>query len=212
MIPARRPPCCLRLCGPGLLSSTRKKPRWVPPLELPQTGGGSDVSKDAVHRVWREADLKPHRLERYLASDDPDFERKATDILGLYLRPPQHAAVFCVDERTTIQALDRLDPGRQEIHIILDNLAAHKTQRVHDFLARHSRVRFHSTPTYSSSLNQVELWSTKIEREVIARAIFTPVPDLARNSGATLTPTQPTLAPSGNTLTLLAVYVLTNSL
>src|SRR5258708_11287298 len=68
------------------------------------------VSKDVVHRVWKEAGLKPHRIERYLASDDPDFESKAADIIGLYLNPPQHAAVFCVGEKTSIQALDRLDP------------------------------------------------------------------------------------------------------
>jgi hypothetical protein len=61
-------------------------------------------------------------LERYLASDDPEFENKAADIIGLYLRPPQHAAVFCVDEKTAVQALDRLDPvltlspGRAERH------------------------------------------------------------------------------------------------
>ena len=75
-----------------------------------------------VHHVWREAGLKPHRLERYLASDDPDCEQKAADVIGLYLNPPQHAAVFCVDEKTAIQALDRLDPvlplspGRAERH------------------------------------------------------------------------------------------------
>jgi hypothetical protein len=45
-----------------------------------------------------------------MASDDPDFEAKAADIIGLYLNPPQHAAVFCVDEKTAIQAPDRLDP------------------------------------------------------------------------------------------------------
>lgn len=45
-----------------------------------------------------------------MASDDPDFESKAADIIGLYLNPPEHAAVFCVDEKTAIQALDRLDP------------------------------------------------------------------------------------------------------
>jgi transposase len=80
------------------------------------------ISKDTVHRIWRTAGLKPHRLERYMASDDCDFERKATDVIGLYLHPPQHAAVFCVDEKTAIQALDRLDPvlplspGRAERH------------------------------------------------------------------------------------------------
>ena len=57
-----------------------------------------------------------------MASNDPHFEEKAADIIGLYMNPPQHAAVFCVDEKTAIQALDRLDPvlplspGRAERH------------------------------------------------------------------------------------------------
>src|SRR6202521_1553583 len=224
-----------------ILSATRKKPgdgstHWSC-RKLATTLG---VSKDAVHRVWKEAGLKPHRLERYLASDDPEFESKAADIIGLYLRPPQHAAVFCVDEKTAIQALDRLDPvlplspgraerhgfeyyrhgtlslyaaldvksGRvtgktaarhtscdfigflrevisscppkQQIHIILDNLSAHKTPSVREFLERNPRVRFHFTPTYSSWLNQVEIWFAKIERDVIARGVFTSVADLRR--------------------------------
>lgn len=61
-------------------------------------------------RVWAKHGLKPHRLERYLASNDPDFETKAADVIGLYLHPPQQAAVFCVDEKTAIQALNRKDP------------------------------------------------------------------------------------------------------
>ena len=76
-----------------------------------------------------------------------------------------------------------LCPRRQEIHIILDNLAAHKTQLVREFLACHPRVQFHFTPTYSSWLNQVELWFAKIERQVIARGIFTSVPLLAFSFG-----------------------------
>jgi hypothetical protein len=106
-----------------ILSATRKKPsdgstHW----SCRKLAAALDISKDAVHRVWKESGWKPHRLERYLASDDPEFETKAADILGLYLRPPQHAAVFCVDEKTAIQALDRLDavlplsPGRAERH------------------------------------------------------------------------------------------------
>ena len=75
-----------------------------------------------VARIWAKHGLKPHRLEGYLASNDPDFETKAADVIGLYLNPPQHAAVFCVDEKTAIQALDRKDPvlplspGRAERH------------------------------------------------------------------------------------------------
>lgn len=198
------------------------------------------ISHMMVARVWQRAGLKPHRIERYMVSDDPDFETKAADIIGLYVKPPQHAAVFCVDEKTAIQALDRLDPvlplspGRlerhgfeyyrhgtlslyaalntksgevmgktaarhtsqefvaflaelvanqprgKEIHLIADNLAAHKTKRVEQFLAAHPKVHLHYTPTYSSWLNQVENWFAKIERDVIARGVFTSVKDLAR--------------------------------
>ena len=72
-----------------ILGATRKKPtdgstHWSCRKLAARLG----VSKDAVHRVWREAGLKPHRIERYLASDDPEFETKAADIIGLYLHPP----------------------------------------------------------------------------------------------------------------------------
>jgi len=73
-----------------------------------------------------------------------------------------------------------LCPPRQQIPIILDHLSAHKTQAVREFLEQHPRVPFPFTPTYSSWLNQIELWFAKIERELIARGIFTSVPDLAR--------------------------------
>jgi transposase len=68
----------------------------------------------------------------------------------------------------------------KEIHIVLDNLSAHKTQAVRNFLEASPKVRFHFTPTYSSWLNQVEIWFSKIERDVIARGVFTSVHDLRR--------------------------------
>ena len=80
------------------------------------------TNHNRVARVLAKAGLQPHRLRRYMASDDPDFETKAADIIGLYLKPPVNAAVFCVDEKSAIQALDRLDPvlplspGRAERH------------------------------------------------------------------------------------------------
>jgi transposase len=198
------------------------------------------LSKSTVQRIWRQARLRPHRLDRYMASNDPEFEEKAADIIGLYMKPPQHAAVFCVDEKSAIQALDRLDPilpmspGRAErhgleyfrhgtlslyaaldvrtgkvvgktaprhtsaefidfltevvgtakwageIHIVPDNLSAHRTKAVNEFLEANPKVKFHFTPTYSSWLNQVEIWFSKIERDVIARGVFTSVADLAR--------------------------------
>jgi transposase len=66
----------------------------------------------------------------------------------------------------------------KEIHIIADNLSAHRTSKVWEFLERNLHVRIHYTPTYSSWLNQVEIWFSKIQREVIARGIFVSVKDL----------------------------------
>src|SRR5271166_4697026 len=239
--PGQKPSVLTPALRARILSATRKKPsdgstHW----SCRKLASVLGVSKDAVHRVWQEAGLKPHRLERYMASDDPEFETKAADILGLYLHPPQHAAVFCVDEKTAIQALDRLDPvlplspgraerhgfeyyrhgtlslyaalhtatGRvhgktaarhtsaefvafltdivanqprgKEIHVIADNLSAHKSQPVKAFLEAHKKLHLHFTPTYSSWLNQVELWFSKIERDVIAQGVFTSVSDLKR--------------------------------
>ena len=68
----------------------------------------------------------------------------------------------------------------REIHVIVDNLSTHKTERVQLFLGEHPQVKLHFTPTYSSWLNQVELSFSKIERDVIARGIFTSVKDLSR--------------------------------
>ena len=81
-----------------------------------------------------------------------------------------------------VSFLDQIVAGRQlqEIHIILDNLSAHKTKLVKEFLADHPNVALHFTPTYSSWLNQVESWFSRIERDVISRGVFTSVSDLAR--------------------------------
>src|SRR5215203_5835766 len=224
-----------------ILSKTRQRPpdgstHWST-RKLAKALGISHV---LVGRVWRRAGLQPHRLERYMLSDDPAFEQKAADVIGLYLNPPQHAVVFAADEKTAIQALDRLDPvlplspgraerhgfeyyrhgtlslyaalnvrtgeiigqtvprhtsdafvdflndivdtqpRRREIHVIVDNLSAHKTKKVQAFLEAHPHVHLHFTPTYSSWLNQVELWFAKIERDLLARGILTSLPDLAR--------------------------------
>ena len=79
---------------------------------------------------------------------------------------PRHTSAAFVDSSapsSTSQAKGR------EIHVIADNLSTHKTQAVHTFLATHPTVHLHFTPTYSSWLNQVELWFAKIERDLLAR-------------------------------------------
>ena len=198
------------------------------------------ISHMMVARVWQKHALRPQRLERYMASDDPDFEKKAADIIGLYLDPPAHAAVFCVDEKSHIQALDRLDPvlplsagraerhgfeyyrhgtlslyaafntktgevlGRtasrhtsaefvafltdivvnqprgKEIHVIADNLSTHKTPLVAQFLTDHPKVHLHFTPTYSSWLNQVELWFSVLSRRFLRRGDFASAEEFER--------------------------------
>ena len=195
------------------------------------------VSHMTVMRLWHKAGLQPHRLRGYLASPDPEFEAKAKDILGLYLDPPKNAAVFCIDEKTAIQALDRSQPAlpmragqverraveyvrhgtvslfvalqvhkgkvvgrcaprhtseefveflnqgvaghqRKTIHVILDNLAVHKTPLVRTWQKQHPNVHFHFTPTYASWLNQVEIWLGMITRDCIRRGVFHSVPEL----------------------------------
>jgi transposase len=68
------------------------------------------MSRTMVHRVWQRFDIPPHRVEKFKISNDPQFEEKVRDIVGLYLNPPDRALVLCVDEKSQIQALDRTRP------------------------------------------------------------------------------------------------------
>src|SRR5262245_4608201 len=198
------------------------------------------ISHMRVARVWAKAGLQPSRRRHYLASDDPAFESRAAAMIGLYLKPPAHAAVFCVDEKSAIQALDRrnpvlpLSPGRAErdgfeyfrhgtlslyaalevsrgevlgkttprhtsaecvafladlvatqpddtaVHVMAYNLLAHKPMALAEFFAAHPNTQLHYTPTYSAWLNQIEIWFSKIQRELIARGIFASRNDLKR--------------------------------
>jgi transposase len=69
------------------------------------------INHSFVNRVWREVGLKPHLTAQFKVSNDPAFEDKLHDVVGLYLSPPENAVVFCVDEKSSIQALDRTQPG-----------------------------------------------------------------------------------------------------
>lgn len=69
------------------------------------------VSSATVQRIWEARGLKPHRVKTFKLSRDPKFVEKLTDVVGLYLNPPDKAVVLCVDEKSQIQALDRTQPG-----------------------------------------------------------------------------------------------------
>src|SRR3954462_6009121 len=97
------------------------------------------VSRTIVDRVWQRHDVQPHRVERFKLSNDPQFEEKVRDIVGLYLDPPDRALVLCVDEKSQIQALDRTAP-------ILPLRAGLPERQTHDY-------KRHGTTTLFAAFN-----------------------------------------------------------
>ncbi len=198
------------------------------------------IGKDAVARIWSDHHLKPWKVDTFKISNDPRFEEKLIDVVGLYLDPPKRAAVFSFDEKTQVQALDRtqpslpMRPGRAgtmthdykrhgttdlfaalnvatgevltdchkghtaadvlrffkhidahverglQVHVVLDNLSAHKAPEIVTWLAhpRRQRWHLHFTPTSSSWLNLVERWFKELTDKRLRRGAFTSVPDL----------------------------------
>jgi transposase/transposase-like protein len=195
------------------------------------------VGKDTVARIWRARKLRPWLVDTFKLSNDPAFEEKLVDVVGLYLDPPERAVVFSFDEKTQCQALDRTQPslplkaGRArtmthdykrngttdlfaalnvgtgevihqtrkshkgsdvlaffkwidlhtprdlEIHVVLDNLSAHKAPEVREWLAkpRQARWHMHFTPTSSSWLNLVEGWFAQLTNKRLRTGSFNSV-------------------------------------
>ncbi|MEP6980792.1 MAG: IS630 family transposase [Nakamurella sp.] len=224
----------------GILSATL----LAPPKRLGVTHWSSrlladhlKVGQNTVLRTWRHYRVQPWRSGTFKFSTDPELVAKVTDVVGLYLGPPENAIVLCVDEKSQIQALDRTQkmlPMRtgstekrthdyvrhgtstlfaaldiatgkvtaatkprhrrqeflaflkqvaraypeRELHLVMDNYAAHKTPEVKDWLAANERITVHFTPTSGSWLNLVEVWFGIIERQAIRRGTFTSVRDL----------------------------------
>jgi transposase/DNA-binding CsgD family transcriptional regulator/transcriptional regulator with XRE-family HTH domain len=204
--------------------------------ELAQRHG---ISKTTVAEIWRAFGLKPWRQDEYKISPDPDLVEKIRDIVALYMSPPVAAAVFAVDEKPQIQALNRTAPTlpmlpttparathdyqrngtcdlfaaleiatgkvitdirkshtsadfiaflnkvnrnvptELDVHVILDNLSAHKTPAVHKWLLRHKRFHLHFTPTYGSWMNLVERWFSALTTKKLQRSAHRSVKELA---------------------------------
>ena len=196
------------------------------------------LSNAAVHRIWQRHGLQPHRVATFTVSNDPQLAEKVRDIVGLYLNPPDKALVLSVDEKTSIQALDRTQPGLPmkkgrcqtrtsdykrhgtttlfaalnvldgtvigqcvtrhtakefiaflrkidrgtpsdlDLHVIVDNDSAHKTDAVKRWLRRHRRFHLHFTPTSGSWLNLVESWFAILSKHRLRRGIFRSVAEL----------------------------------
>ena len=199
------------------------------------------IADATVAAVWREAGIQPWRAESFRFSTDPELVAKVTDVVGLYLNPPENAIVLSIDEKSQIQALDRTQPvlptqphlierrshdyvrhgtttlfaaleiatgkvtaackprhrqtefltflrqvaraypddgtGR-ELHLVMDNYAAHKAPTVKAWLAANPRIVVHFTPTHASWMNLVEVWFSIIERQAIHRGTYGSVKDL----------------------------------
>jgi transposase len=195
------------------------------------------IGNATVARAWRDYGMQPWRSQTFKFSTDPQLVAKVTDVVGLYLAPPQNAVVLCVDEKSEIQALDRtapmlpMQPGLperrthdyvrhgtttlfaaleiatgkvtaacqprhryqeflrflkqvakaypdQDLHLVMDNYAAHKRIEVRRWLAANPRVQVHFTPTSASWMNLVEVWFGIIERQAIHRGTFRSVKEL----------------------------------
>jgi transposase len=197
------------------------------------------ISHTTVREIWRAFGLKPWRQDDYKISPDPDLIEKVRDIVALYMNPPVAAAVFAVDEKPQIQALNRTAPtlpmlpttparathdyerngtvdlfaaleiatgkvicdlrprhtsadfiaflnkvnrnvpAELDVHVILDNLSAHKTPTVQRWLLRHRRFHFHFTPTYGSWMNLVERWFSALTTKKLQRSAHRNVKELA---------------------------------
>jgi hypothetical protein len=92
----------------------------------------SGLSKSTVGRIWKAFHLKPHVADTFKLSSDPFFVDKVYDVVGLYLNPPEHAVVLCVDEKSQVQALDRSQP-------VLPMMPGMPEKRTHDYV-RHGTV------------------------------------------------------------------------
>lgn len=196
------------------------------------------ISHTMVGRIWRTFGLKPHRTLSFKLSPDPQLVAKVRDVVGLYMNPPENAAVFAVDEKSQIQALERAQPilpmdiGQPErrthnyvrhgtldlfaalnvatgkviarctrqhrsvdfvaflrdidknvqaeldVHVIVDNLSAHKSPVVKRWLVRNPRFHMHFTPTYASWLNLVERFFGLLTEEALRRGSHTSIPQL----------------------------------
>jgi transposase len=109
-----------------LTETLESAPRGATHWSRSRMAAHSGLSPSTVGRIWRDFGLKPHRAESFKLSKDPYFVDKVVDVVGLYRDPPAHAAVFCVDEKSQIQALDRSQP-------VLPMMPGMPERRTHDY-------------------------------------------------------------------------------
>ena len=107
----RKPQYTQKKCDALIAATLETKPKGMTHWSCRTMAQAQGVSKNTVHRLWNLHNLKPHLSRTFKLSRDPKFVEKLTDVVGLYLNPPEKAMVLCVDEKSQIQALDRTQPG-----------------------------------------------------------------------------------------------------
>jgi transposase len=115
-----------------IVRTLETKPRGATHWSVRDMAKATGMSRMTIHRIWRAFSLQPHRSETFKLSPDPLLIEKVRDIVGLYVNPPEHAVVFCVDEKSQIQALDRTQP-------LLPMRPGQVERRTHDY-DRHGTI------------------------------------------------------------------------
>jgi transcriptional regulator with XRE-family HTH domain len=110
----RKPTHSLNKIKAIIRATLTSKPKGMTQWSCRQMAQAQGVSKSTISTIWRSHNLKPHRIKSFKLSRDARFLEKLTDLVGLYLNPPDQALVLCVDEKTQIQALDRTQPGHDD--------------------------------------------------------------------------------------------------
>ena len=115
------------------------------------------ISARSVRRIWKANDLKPHRTKTFKVSNDPRFEEKFWDVIGLYLDPPEKALILCCDEKSQCQALERSQPG-------LPLGIGHIRTKTHDY-KRHGTITLFAALNYleGNIINRTENQHTHVE-------------------------------------------------
>ena len=109
--PSRKPPLPEDMKLAVLTKTATETPAGATHWSRASMASAMGISPSSVGRIWAEAGLKPHLTRTFKVSNDPAFAEKVTDVVGLYMNPPDRALVLCVDEKSQIQALDRTQPG-----------------------------------------------------------------------------------------------------
>jgi transposase len=109
--PGRTPTIPAALVKRVIHMTTKEKPKNATQWSTRTMAEAVGISAASVRRIWRKHGLKPHLVDTFKVSNDPKFAEKLEAVVGLYLNPPEHALVFCCDEKSQIQALDRTQPG-----------------------------------------------------------------------------------------------------